>query len=237
VNTFNGDGFKPIEKPNDPILAWRINAGLPRRRAEYDEFILYSDREFGRFNDYLEAAGLLENSWLVLTSDHGEMFERGIGGHGSKPLYQPVVRVPLMIFEPGRETGLDIYEYTSAIDLVPTLAHLAGQTPPDWTEGTILPPYASPARGPIRSIYAVQAEDNAPDAPLTEASTMLVRENYKLHYYFGYSQLPEGELVKLFDIAADPEELVELSVSKRETAAELLNELKTKLKEVDEPYL
>jgi len=237
VDTFNGDGFKPIEKPVDPILAWRINAGLPRRRTQYDEFILYSDREFGRLYNTLEASGLLENSWLVLTSDHGEMFERGIGGHGSKPLYQPVVRVPLMIFEPGRETGMDIYEYTSAVDLLPTLTHLTGQKLPDWSEGVVLPPYANTGQSLHRSIYVVQAEDNSPDASLTQASTVLVRENYKLHYYFGYSQLPEGELVKLFDIEADPEEMVDLYASKKETAAELLNELKAKLKEVNEPYL
>ena len=67
---------------------------------------------------------------MVLTSDHGEMFERGISGHGSRVLYQPVVRIPLMIFEPGQQMGADIYEYTSAVDVLPTLAHLTGQETP-----------------------------------------------------------------------------------------------------------
>jgi hypothetical protein len=82
----------------------------------------------------------------------------------------------------------------------------------------------------------VQAIDNDPKKALTEASIVLVKENYKLHYYYGYSQLPGGETVKLFDIKADPEELVDLYVPKKSTADELLNELKTKLRQVNEPY-
>jgi arylsulfatase A-like enzyme len=64
-----------------------------------------------------------------------------------------------------------------------------------------------------------------------------VRENYKLHYYFGYPEVPADGLIRLFDIQSDPEEMIDLAQSKPETASELLNELKTKLKQVNEPYL
>jgi arylsulfatase A-like enzyme len=235
-NVFKGDGFKPVEKPID-LLADKINVEQPRRRTEYDEFILYCDREFGRLYNYLESYGLLENTWVVLTSDHGEMFERGISGHGSRVLYQPVVRIPLLIFEPGRQAGADIHEFTSAVDVLPTLAHLTGQKNPNWTEGVVLPPYATTDLNINRNVYIVQAIDNAQYAPLTQASTVLVKENYKLHYYFGYPEAPEGELVRLFDIESDPEELVDLYPSKRGLTMELLNELKAKLAEVNKPYL
>ncbi|HJR79758.1 MAG TPA: sulfatase-like hydrolase/transferase [Anaerolineales bacterium] len=233
-NAFRGDGFQSVEKPID-ILAGKISTEQPRRRTEYDEFILYCDREFGRFYNHLESSGLLENTWLVLTSDHGEMFERGISGHGSKVLYQPVVRIPLMIFEPGRQAGTDVYEYTSAIDVLPTLAHLTGQKNPDWAEGVVLPPYASARSN--RNVYAVQAIDNAPDASLTQASTILVKEDYKLHYYFGYPEAPDGEIIKLFNIKSDPEELEDLYATRTGIALELLDELKRTLAEVDKPYL
>lgn len=233
-NAFKGDGFKPVEKPVD-ILARKINKEQPLRRTEYDEFILYCDREFGRLYSYLESKGLLENTWLVLTSDHGEMFERGITGHGSKVLYQPVVRIPLLIFEPGRQAGENIYEYTSAVDVLPTLAHLTLQNKPDWTEGSILPPY-NQAQDSNRSVYILQAIDNPADARLTQASIAMVKEDYKLHYYFGYPEVPDGELVKLYNLKSDPEELVDLYPSKKGTASELLNELKGKLVEADRPY-
>jgi arylsulfatase A-like enzyme len=233
-NAFKGDGFKPVEKPVD-VLADKISKEQPRRRTEYDEFILYCDREFARFYNHLESSGLLENTWVVLTSDHGEMFERGISGHGSKVLYQPVVRIPLMIFEPGRQVGADVHEYTSAVDVLPTLAHLAGQRTPGWTEGVVLPPYATTT--PNRTVYVVQAIDNAQYASLTQASTVLVKEDYKLHYYFGYPETAGGELVKLFDVKSDPEELMDLYPSKKGVASELFNELKDKLAEVNKPYL
>ena len=235
-DVFKGDHYAPLEKPLD-IFGKDVGDQLLKRRREYDEYILYCDQEFGRLYDQLQSSGLLENTWLILTSDHGEMHERGIGGHMTDALYQPVVRIPLMIFEPGRETGTDIYDYTSAIDLLPTLTYLSGENIPDWSEGLILPPFADSAQRPERNIYVVRANHNDQYAPLTIASTMLVRENYKLHYYFGFPEVPAEGVVRLFDIQADPEEMTDLYASKRATADELFDELRTKLKQVDEPYV
>jgi arylsulfatase A-like enzyme len=232
-NAFNKDGLKLIEKPLD-ILMGNESKNLLKRRTDYDEFILYCDKEFGKLYDDLESSGLLENSWLVLTSDHGEMFERGISGHSTDVLYQPVIRVPLMIFEPGREVGMDIHNVTSAVDVLPTIAHLGGETIPNWTEGVILPPFSD--KIPDRNVYTVRAVHNDPNLPLTMASTILVRENYKLHYYFGYEQVPADGVVRLFDIKSDPEEMTDLLKTKPDVASELLHEMKDKLKEVDKPY-
>jgi len=235
-NAFDHDGLKWIEKPRD-VFAGRESKNLLRKRTEYDEFVLYCDREFGRLYDFLESSGLLENSWLVLTSDHGEMFERGISGHSTDALYQPVIRIPLMIFEPGRETGINIHDVTSAVDVLPTLAHLSGEKIPAWTEGVILPPFSSTIQIPDRNIYLARAVKNDPNAALSMASTMLVRENYKLHYYFGYPEVSSDGLVRLYDVKSDPEEMTDLVQSKPDIAAELLNELKAKLQEVNAPYL
>lgn len=232
-NAFKGDGTKFIEKPPE-ILARRLKKEQAATRTEYDEYILYCDQEFGRLYNLLETTGLLENSWLILTSDHGEMFERGIDGHGSDVLYQPVVRIPLILFEPGRQVATDIYEPTSAVDLLPTLMHLAGKKPAEWAEGSVLPPFSN--QNPSRSVFAVQAIDNSPREPLTRASIIQVKENYKLHYYSGYPKLPGGETVKLFDIQADPEEMADLYTSKKGIAAELLDEVKSRLRQVNQPY-
>jgi len=187
--------------------------------------------------NYLETAGLMENTWLVLTSDHGEMFERGISGHSTNALYQPVIRIPLLIFEPGRKTSMDIYTRTSAVDVLPTLAHLTGHQIPDWTEGVLLPPYAPTSPDPNRSIYVVEANRNDGSIPLTRASTVIVRGGYKLLYYFGYKEREIDELIRLFNIETDPEELINLYASQKDIADELLKELKSKLDEVNRPYL
>ena len=232
---FKGDGYKPVEKPLDIFTDRRLFTNLLARRTEYDEFILYVDREFGRFYDELERSGLLENTWLVLTSDHGEMFERGIVGHSTDTLYQPVIRIPLMIFEPGRQAGADVHTSTSAVDVLPTLAHLTGHPIPSWTEGAVLPPFADPDAA--RNLYVVRAKDADPEGELTPASTTIVRGQYKLIYYFGYEDRGIQDFTRLYDIQADPEELQDLSQSEKDVAGELLNELKSKLVEINKPYV
>ena len=235
-NAFKNDGFSSVEKPID-ILARKVDQNLHARRTGYDEFILYCDKEFARFYNHLEASGLLENTWVVLTSDHGEMFERGISGHSTDVLYEPVIRVPLVIFEPGRTEGMDIHIPTNNIDVIPTMLQVTGNKIPEWLEGVVLPPYTNATPDTERSIYVVRANDNDRFAPLSRASTMIRKDRYKLHYYFGYPEVSSNGLVRLFDVEADSEELNDLSSTKRETVAELLNILKQKLAEVNEPYL
>ena len=237
---FQKDDWKPVPKPLD-IFGDRADSRYEeiwKRRTSYDEFILYADREFGRFIDNLEKSGLLENTWVILTSDHGEMFERGVQGHFTPLLYQPVIRVPLMIFEPGRKTRTDIYSNTSAVDVLPTLLQVTGQKSAEWTEGKILPPFDADQNSD-RNLYVVEARTNAQYAPITVATTTLVKGQYKLLYFFGYDELggPGSERIELYDLKTDPEELNDLSSTKRETTTELLNELKQKLAEVNEPYL
>ena len=153
---FAEDGFSPVYKPPDEFSERKTKVEvLLRKRTNYDEYILYVDQEFGRLMEGLEASGVLEKAWVVLTSDHGEMFERGIQGHVTPVLYEPVIRVPLMIFEPGQKSRRDIHANTSAVDVLPTLLHVTGQEPADWSEGTVLPPFASTEIDPrARLIYS-----------------------------------------------------------------------------------
>lgn len=211
---------------------------VEKKRKAYDEFILHVDWEFGKFFDDLDNSGLLENTWVVLTSDHGELFERGISGHTAPVLYEPVIRVPLMIFEPGRRMRTDIYSATSAIDVLPTLLHVTDQQPVAWTEGVVLPPYSVSNSDKTRNIYVIEAKRNAKYAPFSIATTTIRKENYKLMYFIGYEELgAESERIELYDLDKDPEELNNISKKKIETSKELLNELKQKLAEVNEPYI
>lgn len=235
TDAFLHDGYIPLEKPRD-LFAREEDKNLPLKRRLYDEYILYCDKEFGRLYDILERTGVLDNTWLILTSDHGEIFERAFSGHNIDALYEPVIRIPLMIFEPGRETGMDVHQTTSAVDILPTLAHVTGKKVPEWAEGVILPPYSAAQQIPDRSIHVVRAAKVKKYDPITIGTLIQVRENYKLHYYFGHPETPGDGLVRLFDLNVDPEEMNDLAAVKRETAAELLNELKTSLKQADAPY-
>ena len=236
---FAHDGWKPERKPPDSLFSdtnYKEEQDL-KKRKNYDEFILYVDSEFQRLFEYLDVSGLSENTWVVLTSDHGEMFERGITGHKTPVLYEPVIRIPLMIFEPGRKTRADVHWPTSAVDLLPTLLHVTGQKQADWTEGIVLPPFSDSHPDSGRNVYVLEAKKNKKYAPLSLATATLVKGQYKLMYFFGYDELGGEERIELYDLERDPEEMNDLHVSKRETSGEILNELKTKLAEVNEPYL
>jgi arylsulfatase A-like enzyme len=238
-NFFENDHLPWINKPEDIFVRrGRLEPQLLiRKRKEYDEFILYVDREFGKLMDGLETSGLLNDTWLVLTSDHGELFERGILGHNTEVLYQPIVRVPLVIFEPGRTTRTDVYTKTSAVDVLSTLVHVTGGQAPDWTDGVIMPPFSPSAPDPERNFYVMEAKQTDAQSPITEGTLMLVKGQYKIMYFFGYEKLNGDERVELYDIGSDPEEIVDLSLSEPQITAELLGELKAKLAEVNKPYL
>jgi hypothetical protein len=101
----------------------------------------------------------------------------------------------------------------------------------------VLPPYSNSNLGENRDIYLLEAKRNQKYEPFTIATTSLIKEKFKLVYYFGYEGLGPGEeRIELYNLDSDPEEISDLYQSKRGTAAELLNELQTKLVEVNEPF-
>jgi len=66
----------------------------------YDECLSGLDADLGRFLDGLQSAGMLENTWVVITGDHGEHFgEHNQFGHGSS-LYNELTHVPLILIPP-----------------------------------------------------------------------------------------------------------------------------------------
>ena len=234
LDRFASDKLQVAPKPLSIFHSTPVPRDQMESRERYDEFLLYADKALGRFHRSLEAAGLLKNTWLVFTSDHGEMFERGIPAHDGEALYEPIIRVPLLIFEPGRTDRLDIHDVTSAVDVLPTLAHVTGHEAPAWAEGTLLPPF-----GPsdaARPVYALRAPEDDPALPFAKLSTVLVKGKYKLHHYFGYPVLKGAELVQLYDVGADPEEMNDLAAVQEDVASTMLKEVKARIAEVNRPY-
>lgn len=91
----------------------------------YDDCIAYIDRELGKLFDELERRGVLQNTLVIVTSDHGEDFgEHGLYGHG-KSLYRQETHVPLVIIPPGgRVAGRRIAEPVSLRDIPATAVDL-----------------------------------------------------------------------------------------------------------------
>ncbi len=97
-------------------------------RELYREEIAYTDFQIGRVWEYLRDSGLTEETLLVVTADHGEEFrEHGELGHGYN-LYRTVLRVPLIIRDPGSAPAV-IDGPVSLLDVAPTILDLAGEDP------------------------------------------------------------------------------------------------------------
>jgi arylsulfatase A-like enzyme len=231
---FDQDGYRHPQKPRHPFANQGISEDdLADRRRWYDEYILYVDAEFARLYEFLEKNKILENTWVILTSDHGEMFERGISGHQKPVLYDPVVKIPLLIFEPKRMTRLDVFEPSSAVDLLPMLATVSGYPIPSWVEGNFLPPYNSSSQDSPRDIYAIESRSTGKREPIQNATAMLRHHNYKLKRYWGYEQF-DTEVVELFNLEKDPEELDNIVDDESQIAEALLAKLQSKLTEAEQ---
>jgi arylsulfatase A-like enzyme len=231
VGMFDNDGFEPPLKPEHRFSEGRAQEYLNKERRLYDEYIAFVDSEIGRLFEKMEKESLLDDTVVVLTTDHGEMFERGIYRHSTRVLYEPLIHIPLLIFTPDQNSRQDVHIPTSSIDVLPTLLHLAGQDKAEWLEGELLPPYQkSPSNE--RSLYALEAQLNSKFTPLDIATFSLIKGNYKLIYYRGYSGI-DGTF-ELYDIENDPEEMNDLADSSLNVFSDLKEELLKKIDEINQ---
>ncbi|MBI3174074.1 MAG: sulfatase-like hydrolase/transferase [Chloroflexi bacterium] len=229
VGRFKKDGYSPVSKPEHILTDMhRPEKNLIRLRQAYDEFITDVDADLGHFLEGLEQSGILDTSYVIITSDHGQLFERGEHGHNTALLFDSVIHIPLIILSPGQTTRRDVYAPTSNIDLLPTLVSLAGKEPNLDMEGEVLPGFGG-VEDQGRSIYSMVAKTNSAFAPITIASVTLIKGTKKLIHYAGYGNY--DKVSELYDLADDPEELKDLAASDTLTAAQMQDELLTALEE------
>ncbi len=226
------DNYQPLQKPQHPLSQKYTQISLDHNRKRYDEYIADVDTQFGRFLDTLEQHGFLENSVVVVTADHGEMFERGELAHITPLLYDPVVHIPLLISTPGQQSRNDISQPTNSVDVLPTLLHLANQPIPDWCEGALLPGLGG-EYDPQRATFSVEAKLNPAFAPLKVATIAMRKGPYKLIHYLGYSgQIGQenyppqfADAYELYNLEEDLEEMNDLYSKETTIATQMKSEL------------
>lgn len=152
--------------PSLPVVP-SFHGGIPRqwavageRRlgyyvAQYDGEIATVDAEVGQVLDALRRSAAWERTLVVLTSDHGE----SLGEHGyyfdhGQDVFDPSLRVPLLVRVPGTRPGARSDTLASTLDIVPTvLDALKVSYPPDLAGTSLLGPAGGSAAGRER-IYA-----------------------------------------------------------------------------------
>ncbi|UCG50224.1 MAG: sulfatase-like hydrolase/transferase [Phycisphaerales bacterium] len=181
---------------------------LRAHRAGYLGNLAFVDTCVGRVYRELDDAGLLENTIVVYTSDHGEMD----GDHGLYQkfcLFEPSVKVPLIVSFPGvigrNKVAGALTEY---FGLYPTLAHLAGLPMPESTTLQEVPGAAARMDASSFADILRRPDIDGPEAVFSEfnlrgrpAQYMVRSRRYK--YVFNH-----GSTHELYDLQADPGESV-----------------------------
>jgi arylsulfatase A-like enzyme len=158
------------------------SADLARLRELYQGEISFADAQIHRVFSDLENRGLLDDTIIALTGDHGESFgEHGDWEHG-KLVYETEVRVPLLLRYPRQvAAGQIVSTPVQLIDVMPTLLQLTGLTAPKPVQGTSFLPLLGPPMVPPPSPAAgrvtfTELADESFVAMLT-ADWKLIRNN------------------------------------------------------------
>lgn len=107
---------------------------LGRVRDLYDGEIFFADHLFGELIAHLETAGVLDETLVIVTADHGEEFmDHGQLQHNS--LFEEVIRIPLLVRHPAHPVGSRSDAPVLNMDLLPTIASIAGIAAPHGLDG------------------------------------------------------------------------------------------------------
>lgn len=120
-------------------------------RGVYDGGVAYADALLGWMMQRLEASGHLDDTVVVVLSDHGEALgEAGRYGHGDA-LIDAELHVPLMVRVPGG-VGRRVEAPVALLDVLPTVLDYAGATPPAGQHGQSLRGWVEAGAGPSREV-------------------------------------------------------------------------------------
>lgn len=194
------------------------------RRAFY-ACITHIDHQIRIVIGYLREQGLLGNTIIAFTADHGDM----LGDHGlwaKSLMYDQCMKVPLVVLPTQGDQRIRPYTVDNRLvelrDVMPTLLDLAGLPIPAHVEGVSL------VRQSSREYLYGEMQER------TEVATRMIRDSrHKLIWY------PAGNRVQLFDLIEDPRECVDLSSRSEHqaTIARLSAELVKHLHSGDERWV
>ncbi len=131
----------PMTAPNS-TSGWLSEQQLKRMRALYSGSVTMVDRWLGHFMDEMDSLGLMDNTMIMLLSDHGHAFgEHGYAGKVPEALYPELTDIVFMIRDPrGKQAGKTSDYYASTHDVAPTILGALGIALPEQMDGQDLTP-------------------------------------------------------------------------------------------------
>ena len=180
---------------DENLLGWPRDPELVRDQlAEYRALVAHLDEQVGRILAALAVYGYADDTLVVFTADHG----LALGSHGllgKQSLYEHSMRSPCIVAGPGVPAGAERDGRAYLLDLMPTVARACGVAELPGTDG--------------QSLWPMIAEGKAGRSEL-----LLLYQKTQRAIRFGdhkLIRLPQIDRTLLFDLAADPHELRDLS--------------------------
>jgi len=191
--------------------------GLEEFMNTYDAQIFEADLHLGRVIQKLEELNILDDTLVIVTSDHGEQFgEQGMYGEHAAAV-EPDLLVPLIIRLPNKvKAGLKIHEIVYSQDIIPTIWEHA-KAKPNVTDFESLWPLI---KNPKKSIHPFLVCDHG----LYTSTRAVIQKDWKLFLtytpgYFGYQLYPP---LSLFHLKTDPHEEQDVKNKNPKKVKELL---------------
>lgn len=214
----------PEDGSDHPVMAFQrrnkdwtfgFDEDLGRQvRAIYYAKCATTDAMLGRVMETLDRLGLTDDTYIVLSSDHGE---NNMEHHQWYKMnhYESSARVPLIVAGPDIPAGQRIDNIVSIIDFYPTFVDMAGVECPDGLDGESLMPLL---RGETTSSRD-WAFASFTGTTLNTTAWMLRKEDWKYIAYPGYDP-------QLFNLADDPDEIHDLASERPGVVSRLDAELR-----------
>lgn len=212
VNGFHGGVHRPWAVPGKS-LGFYV--------AQYDGEIAAVDAEVGRVLDALDASAVRERTLVVITSDHGE----SLGEHDyyfdhGEDLFDPCLRIPLLVAGPGVKAGSRTDVLATTLDLLPTVLDAVKVSyPPDLAGESLLP--------------ATRGEERPARARLQGQNDRNLLGAWDRRFKIVATPTAEGARYALYDRERDPGETRDVSRSGAERLREERRELELFRERID----
>lgn len=211
------------------LVEWKYQ----RYMRDYLACVQGVDDSVGKVLDYLDHSGLAKNTIVFYSADNG-WYLGDLGLYDKRFMYEPGLRVPLLVRGPGIKAGSTPAQFVANIDLAPTFLDLAGLPIPESMQGRSLAPLLrgeSPADWRT-SVYYRYYHD--PGHHNTAAHLGVRTATHKLIYYW------KKNAYEMFDLTTDPAErrnlLYDEEEAKKPEIAAKFAELKAEIASLQKQY-
>lgn len=189
-------------------------------REAYYASVTHVDKNIGRILDYLEDEGLLDNTLIIFTSDHGEMLQdRGL--YSKQCPYESAARIPLIVRYPDKfKTGKIANEFVDLFDIMPTCLDVCGLS----YNGE----YELPGES-LSSTHSSRDRDYQISANGLRVMRWVMCRNDRYKYIYRYN----GGREEMYDLKEDPGEtenlVTQVLMKNNKPTVSLVNEFRSRV--------